>query len=91
MMDVNSDSICETTATPFARLPIYGRATVKGSTLDHYRLYDAGAQLSPRQPEANPPAGELEVPAKPATSGLKNTLPQISAAPLPAASDGLLL
>jgi len=32
-MDVNSDAIYETTASPFARLPFYGRATVKGSTL----------------------------------------------------------
>jgi len=32
-MDVNSEAIYETTASPFARLPFYGRATVKGSTL----------------------------------------------------------
>ena len=32
-MNVNSESIYETTASPFARLPFYGRATVKGSTL----------------------------------------------------------
>jgi len=32
-MNVNSEAIYETTASPFARLPFYGRATVKGSTL----------------------------------------------------------
>jgi alpha-L-fucosidase len=32
-MAVNSEAIYETSASPFARLPFYGRATVKGSTL----------------------------------------------------------
>lgn len=32
-MDVNSEAIYETTASPFPRLPFYGRATVKGSNL----------------------------------------------------------
>lgn len=32
-MDVNGEAVYETTASPFPRLPFYGRATVKGSTL----------------------------------------------------------
>jgi alpha-L-fucosidase len=32
-MKVNSDSIYETTASPFARLPFFGRATAKGNKL----------------------------------------------------------
>jgi alpha-L-fucosidase len=32
-MKVNSESIYETTASPFTRLPFFGRATVKGNTL----------------------------------------------------------
>ncbi len=32
-MNLNSEAIYETTASPFTRLPFYGRATVKGSTL----------------------------------------------------------
>lgn len=32
-MDVNGDAIYETTASPFSRLPFFGRATAKGSQL----------------------------------------------------------
>ncbi len=32
-MDVNGEAVYETTTSPFPRLPFYGRATVKGSTL----------------------------------------------------------
>ena len=32
-MNVNNEAIYETTASPFPRLPFYGRATVKGSTV----------------------------------------------------------
>lgn len=32
-MSTNAEAIYETTASPFTRLPFYGRATVKGSTL----------------------------------------------------------
>ncbi|MBM3787132.1 MAG: hypothetical protein FJW30_22475 [Acidobacteria bacterium] len=38
-MDVNNEAIYETTASPFARLPFFGRATVKGSTL-YLHLFD---------------------------------------------------
>jgi alpha-L-fucosidase len=45
-MEVNHESIYETTASPFARLPFYGRATVKGSTLYlHIFEWPSGGRL----------------------------------------------
>jgi alpha-L-fucosidase len=45
-LSVNGEAIYGTTASPFARLPFFGRATVKGSTLYlHVFAWPAGGEL----------------------------------------------
>lgn len=66
-MDVNSEAIYETTASPFPRLPFYGRATVKGSTL-YLHVFDWPKDGKLRVPGLNNIVHKARLLADPAAS-----------------------